>query len=143
MDVILGLSLKFIRWDNQGSRGSKSLQLWLRRAIIQNKRLNNFKEKLAQSLPLHKHLRFRQNIQQCMQRPAKFFPTSKGFLASLAQKRTLFLKKRFYVSKCHKFFLEHKVFFVEQSVAPIGFFSSLRFYFSAITLILQSWRRVT
>ncbi len=30
-NVILGLSLK-LRWDNQGSRGSKSLHIWLRRA---------------------------------------------------------------------------------------------------------------
>ena len=48
------------------------------------------------------------------QKPAEFFPISKGVSASLAQKRILFLAEVL----C----FQTSQVFVEQSVAPIGFF---------------------
>ncbi len=106
MDVILGLSLKFIWWDNQGSCESKSLQLLLRRAQMQNMRHDKFK--LAQSLPLHKHLHFRQKYTKMyvtnVKKPVDSFPISTSFLCKSSSKG-FFSSQRFYVSNCHRIFL--------------------------------------
>ena len=111
-----------LQWDNQGSCGNKSFHVWLRRAIIQNKRLNNFKENLAQILLLHKHLRFRLNIQNCMKQLATFLLQQKVFLQAWLTKDS-FPQRGFMFPQATSF-LEHKV------VLRLGshrVFSSLRF----------------
>ncbi len=72
------------------------------------------------------------------QTACNFFP-SKGFSASMAKQRILFLEEVLSFHKQHVS-LNTRLF---KSLALTGFFPSLRFYFSAITLILKSWGQMT
>ena len=96
----------------------------------------------SQSLPLHKHLCFILNIKcmsQTSQAACNFLPSTKGFSASSDQQRILFLEEVLCFWKATSL-LEHKVV---RKLGSHRIFSSLRFYFSVITLILHVWGQVT
>ncbi len=93
-----------LRWDNQGSCGSKSLHVWLRRAQTHTL-YESEQAKLAQCLPLHKHLRMRLHIQNCVTNVTNSLPLFsflRCFSASMAKHRILSLIE-IYVSTCHMF----------------------------------------
>lgn len=73
------------------------------------------------------------------QEACNFSPSTQEFLQGWIR-RILFLKESFYVSSSNDFFLGTGIF---SSFSPTGYVSSLRFYFSMSTLILQSSGQLT